>query len=334
LYFSAFNPSGGDVTVKVYADDGNLVWSQTYSGNDFFGSIPADITMQYEFDYVGFDAGGGGAVSKITDPAEPESQGSVRALIILPAFDLRWRNIFSTRHVQKAFKERGIKYVKLGFGAASYDTIDFYVDNNPIKYMYILAHGSYGIDRDGKYIFANGVLRTCVKLSDGLTVSIKQSDPGAPSWCEYLGDYWEGKAKSFASMGFNFLEFVYSDACYGGRLMINSYGQLVEGQPGEIGQAYDSLISDMSVALKMHETSGSCRYQGWYDKSWFSLWGTDYQEWTENEWDALGAGDNLQMAIMYANAVTHQTNPEDPCAPSNALRLKGQGLIQEIKLEN
>jgi hypothetical protein len=176
-----------------------------------------------------------------------------------------------------------------------------------------------------------------MKLSDGRAVSVKGTDGGAPSWCEDLG-FWEypNLTESFYSMGFHSLEFAYFDCCWSGRLMINSHNELVEGQPGAIGQAYDEIRSDMSWALGMQESSRSRVYQGWYSdpKVAFPPYETDHQKWTRNEWDALGAGDNLEMAIMYANAVTQQTNPEDPNAPINDFRLKGQGLLQEIRLGN
>jgi len=357
LCFSAFNNSGGDVTVNVYADCGNLVWSQIYSGDSFFDSIPAEITGQHEIDYVSFDttgaellaaggkallskSGGGGSVRKVTDPAEPGPQGDVRALIILPAFDLTVRNMISTWRVQTAFKNRGIKYKKLRGNSASYGNLAFYAATNPIKYIYVLAHGGYGRDSDGENYFG-GELRTWVGLSDGMVVSIKESDftnpNDVPPWCGNLGWYWEDpnspkRAKSFYSMGFNTLEFVYLDSCYGGRLMINDDGELVEGQPGQLGQVYDEPVSDMSLALGMHEPTRDRFYFGWYDESTFSVWTTDYQDWTEDIWERLGDEDNLQLAITYA--INQQTNLSDPNNPANAYRLKGNGFPWEVFLRN
>jgi hypothetical protein len=146
---------------------------------------------------------------------------------------------------------------------------------------------------------------------------------------------WEKRAKSFYQMGFTSLEFVHFDCCCSGCLRINSLNELIVGQPGQEG-IFDIPHSDMSIALRMDDTSKSRIYQGWYSNPEvaFPPCETDHQKWTRNEWDALGAGDNLQMAIMYANAVTQQTNPEEPNAPINDFRLKGQGLPQDIKLEN
>jgi len=328
LYFSALNSGEEDVSVEVYADCGNLVWSQIYDGNNILGSIPAEITSQHEIDYISFSLSSksnGWSITKISDPAEPDLSFDTKALIILPAFDLRWRNFMPVWAVQDAFKDRGIKYKKLGGRSANYDNIAWYAITNPIKYMYILAHGKYQLVK-------NGVLRTCVKLSDGIAVSMKKSDfidpNSAPSWCQKLEGNLEKTTKSFLSMGFDTLEFVYSDACYSGRLKINASNQLVEGQPGQIG-IFDGPHSDISLALGMGETSVSRAYQGWYDKSWFSLLGTEYQRWTQLEWEELGDGESLYWALMHVIGEQTEFGPD---APVNNYRLKGQGSFFDIEL--
>jgi hypothetical protein len=321
LYFSAFNPFAGDVSVKVYADCGNLVWSQTYSGNTVKGSIPAQITSQHEIDYVSFDKSEA-SITKISDPVEPDLSCDAQALIILPAWDIRWKDSRSvTPQVQAAFKNKGIKYKKLVGGSANYDTIAFYAATNPIKYIYVLAHGNYRL-------VENGVLRTVIELYDGPVVSIKQSDPGGvPSWCTSLGDYWEPRVKSFFAMGFNSLEFAQFFCCYSGRLKIDSQGQLVEGQPGQSG-TFDGSQSDMSIALGMGEPSRSRYYQGWFNKADVRfLPETEYQEFSRIEWEELGNGNNLYWALY--EAIWH--------AGIDAVynyRLKGQGSLMDIELRN
>ena len=167
-YFSAFNPAAGNVSVNVYADGGNLVWSQTYSGNSILGSIPAEITSQHEIDYVSFDTSGGGwSITKISDPAEPDLSFDIKALIILPNLGIRLCDFRTIWAVQKAFKDRGVKYKRLGGQSANYDNITWYAGTNPVKYIYIGAHGGYAL---------GGVLRTYVVLSDGRAVSVKRTD--------------------------------------------------------------------------------------------------------------------------------------------------------------
>jgi hypothetical protein len=321
LYFSAFNPTGGDVTVNAYSDM-NVVWSQTYSGDGFFGSIPPEITNQYDFDYINFAPSDGAAISKTSDPETSNSE-NVQALIIVPNLILRLKASGTIQIVQTAFENMGIKYIKLTGFDACYGFINAYAKTSFIKYIYILAHGNYKI---------GGVLRTVVDLN-GPVVSMKKSDPLAPSWCGSLGKYWEPRAKSFASMGFTTLEYAQFDTCYSGRLMINFYDQLVEGQPGDLGRAYDAPISDMSIALGMHRDSFASRaYHGWYDKNyvrWFP--NTDYESWTGCLWGALGNEDNLQVAIDYA--LSKQTD-FSPGSPAKNYRLKKEGSPSEIFLRN
>jgi hypothetical protein len=134
-------------------------------------------------------------------------------------------------------------------------------------------------------------------------------------------------------MNFHSVKFAYFDTCYSGRLIINSYGQLVEGRPGEIGQAFDGPHSDMSWALRMHNPLKSQAYLGWWGKAISDPppWETAYQKWTRNEWGKLGDGDDLLMAINCAISQQTEAGPKDPI---NNFRLKGHGLIQDIKLEN
>ncbi len=335
LYFSAYNTGAEDVSVNVYADSGNLVWSQSYSGNSVLGSIPAAITSQHEIDYVSFDTSsgellgmsGGASITKITDPAEPSFSGDVKALIILPDLGVRLADKKQIWAAQTAFKNKGIKYKKLGVKSATYANIAWYAITNPVKYIYIDAHGHYKL---------GDALRTCVQLYDGIAVSMKRSDffnpNSAPSWCGSLGSYWETRAKSFFSMGFYALEFAYFDCCYSGRLKINANNHLVEGQPGQIG-LFDGPYSDMSIALGIDEPSKTRVYQGWYDVVPIGSpqQENEYQKWTRLEWEALGDGDNLDLVLLYVIGEQTEFGDDDPV---NNYRLKGQGFIWDIFLGN
>jgi hypothetical protein len=59
---------------------------------------------------------------------------------------------------------------------------------------------------------------------------------------------------------------------------------------------------------------------------------TDYQKWTQLEWELLGEGYNLDYALNYA--IGGQTEFVDPCAPVNIYRLKGHGFLNAIGLHN
>jgi hypothetical protein len=325
LFFAAHNPNLEDVTVKAYANGGTLVWSQTYNGNTIFGFIPAEVTNQYEFDYVSFDKGGGVSVFRIIDPVEPPF-GDVQALIILPVSNWRLRDFRQISQIQKSLAANGINYRKLTGKEATYDNVAWFVANKNIKYMYIDAHGNYIID---------GTFRTGVQLYDGYVVSMKQSDfapGGAPSWCKRLGSYWETRARSFITMGFGSLEFAYFDCCYSGHLKINANNQLVKGQPGQAG-LFDIPHSDMSLALGMGNTGRSRFYQGWYWTVPIGLYPPfpedEYQKWTRLVWEYLGEGYDLYWSLHYT--INEQTD-FGPDAPVNNYRLYGQGWLDDITL--
>ncbi|MBN2019512.1 MAG: hypothetical protein JW749_04735 [Sedimentisphaerales bacterium] len=335
LPFAAYNSGAGDITVKVYAGGGNLVWSQTFSGNSILGSIPAAITAdQNDIDYVSFDDSNDLSIAKkITDPNEPDDSANVQALIVLPDWLLRLYDSQTPWFIEEALKFRGIIYAKLSGKKATYDKIAWYAQNKNIKYLYISAHGHFWIDPD------DGIFRTVVYLyPNEAVVSIKRSDfcdpNSAPFWCVDLKGRDEDEKKSFYSMGFDSLEFAYFDTCYSGRLMINDNDELVFGQPGQMGIVFDSPISDMSLALGMHEPSRSRVYQGWYDIPFTKFWPfeTDYQQWTQDEWMWLGLGGNLSEAIN--DAISRQEHFSDVNDPVNCYRLKGQGNIEDVILRN
>jgi hypothetical protein len=187
LPFAAYNSGAGDITVKVYAGGGNLVWSQTFSGNSILGSIPVEITAdQNDIDYISFDDSNGLSLAKkITDPNNPGSSANVLALIVLPTWYFRLQDFQTIWTVQHAFKSRGIIYAKLSGKNAAYDKVSWYASNKNIKYLYLgCTHGYYKPDEDEP-------LRTTVYLYPNETVvSIKRSDyidpNNAPSWCVEL----------------------------------------------------------------------------------------------------------------------------------------------------
>jgi hypothetical protein len=334
MHFSAFNTAGGNVTVNAYADM-NVVWSQTYNEDSIIGSIPAGITRQYDFDYINFDTGGGTSIFKMSAATDAEGPyaGDYQALIILPDEKLSRYGVRETIAVWKAFENRGIRFKKLVIGNATYKNVKEYSEYNPIKYMYILAHGHFFLEGDNGAL----ILRTSVDLSDGQVFSIKKSDfpyGGAPEWCEELGFWEERDAKTFYSMNFTNLEFAYFDCCFSGLLRINSLGELIVGQPGQEG-LFDIPHSDMSFALGMM-CGPLCNrfYQGWYGKPDLNPPDepeTAYQKWTQDEWNELGKGEGLYWALMYAIFWQTEAGPEDPM---NNFRVKGQGDPHNLFLSN
>ncbi|OHB49727.1 MAG: hypothetical protein A2Y10_06095 [Planctomycetes bacterium GWF2_41_51] len=335
--FAGFNSGMGNISVELLGDGGFTVWSDTYSGSSFTVVIPAAITSQYDLDCITLSTSPG--VSPIERPVFPrlrpkEVIPGTEALIILPDLSAALSASGSIYQVERAFKQIGIKYTRLGFIYASSPNIAAFGWTCPIRYIYFLGHGGYQYNENG------GVVRTRVKLVDGISVSVKESDFDLggypPSWCEPLEPRLEHSLVwSWATMGFQWLELAYFDGCYTGRLKINTNNQLVVGQPGQIG-VFDGPHSDMSYALGMASTNRDCVYHGWYDKATVSFWtSTDFNKWTQDVWSKLSIGvlgGDIYTAIQYA--ISRQTSFVDPKAPVNTYRLKGHGLITEVGLHD
>lgn len=156
-----------------------------------------------------------------------------------------------------------------------------------------------------------------------------------PDWCVPFPDTIERSIRTWASMQFDRIVFLYNDSCYGGRLKINGAGQLVEGQSGQMGMVFDGPHSDMSLALNLQDDYESRACHGWYDKGWVGYgFGYEddresYQEWGKHIWEKLGAGHNLYDAISHAIDETEWFGPD---AAVNNYRLKGQGSPTDIKV--
>ncbi|MGA2914723.1 MAG: hypothetical protein ABSE89_01720 [Sedimentisphaerales bacterium] len=338
INFTAFNPGGGNVSVELLADGGVSIWSNTYSGNSFTGSIPAGITGQHYLDYITLLSvnPGPAPIKRRINPRIrlKDIDPATEALIINPDLYLDFVGTDMLNQVERAFIQNGIKFKLLGWAYATSLNIAAYSWICPIRYLYVFSHGYYQHDPNG------GVLRTRVLLTNKeIAVSVKQSDfpiGGAPSWCvELEPDLEYSPVLSWAAMNFHSLEFAYFNCCYSGKLKINASNQLVIGQPGQQG-VFDLPQSDMSYALGIASTSRDCAYQGWYEKPWFALGGASpFNKWTLDEWSNLALGlpaGSLDTALQAA--IKGQHSFIDPNAPANSYRLRGQGLLNAIGLHH
>jgi len=104
--------------------------------------------------------------------------------------------------------------------------------------------------------------------------------------------------------------------------------------PQEQIKTFDGPHPDMSIALGMDRPGETRIYQAWYDESTAELWPfrSDYQKWTQDQWESLGDGESLYWAIMHA--IDGQSEFDDPNAPVNAKRFKGLGLFTDLILNN
>jgi hypothetical protein len=321
-YFCAYYSGSNNVSVKVYDEENNLAWSQIYSGQDLNGFVPDEVTLSDDLDYIVFEETTGTLSSGVSvtkslglkfDPKKVPA--NIRALIIVPSW---WMRNFSDYGVIQAvkgtFETRNVPYCYLNGSQASYEVLAWYGANRNINYIYYCEHGGYTTD---------GVLRTKIKLSDGIAYSVKQSDfaPGqAPSWCEKLPGNLEKTANSMFLTGFSQgeLKFVHFDCCFTGRLKITGDDRLIEGPEGS-----QSLVayyhSDMSWALKMQSDETQI-YQGWRGEAPKGET-SKYNHFAYHEWTKLGEGDNLYNALMYAIDETDWI----PDGPHDNFRLMGQG---------
>lgn len=194
-----------------------------------------------------------------------------------------------------------------------------------------MGHGNYRYG-EGK----DEILRTRTKFADGWVVSCKRSEfSSPPSWCKPLPESLELYTRTWASMNFDRLVWFYNDACFGGRLKIDGAGNLIEGQPGQIG-LFDGPYSDMSFALNMQNTYESRCYHGWWQEGWVG-WAfpandrSTYQEWGKDVWQKLGEGNNLDDALKYA---IHETELRGSESAVKNYRLKGQGSLTSIQIRS
>ncbi len=318
-------------SINVYADSGILVWSQVFDGNSISGSIPANIATDYGIGTVEFRSNSGANVLKTTTAALPAlstPDPNIIALIVTPYRSLSWRNGSTYNAVKTAFENRGVKYLRLNGKAATYANIAKYAPQ--LKYLYIDSHGNSAV-QDGM----NGVLRTFVALADVDCVSAKASDfvGTPPTWCkDPLPGRKETTLKSFVTMGFTDLRFFFNDSCLGAHLTIDSgTGLLMWGGSGE-QSLFDFVHNDMSVACGLTNTSESRFYQGWFCESWSRFWPeTDFQQFSRQEWEALGNGEELYWAVLEAIWQQDSFGPDDP---AYNYRIKGQGDPQNFRIRS
>jgi len=328
-HFCAYYSGSSNISVKVYDEENNLVWSQTYSGQNLNSFIPPSITSARDLNSIVFQEtpSSGNSITKPLGlkfkPAEVPA--NVRALLVWPFWTVNWQNQNVNEVVKEAFDARGVPYWVLKWGQASYTNLAWFGANRNLDYIYYVGHGVYN--------YFGGELRSGIQLSDGFAASVKQSDfaPGqAPSWCKRLPGNWENTVNSIALIGFpqGRLKYIHFDCCYTGRLKLTGDNRLIEGSAGQEG-LFDIPHSDMSWALGM--ASGATQVlQGWWgevpkgDLSKFNKFSID-------EWTKFKEGDNLYDALMYAI----QHGDPDPLeeGPLETYRLKGQGDLTEVRIE-
>ncbi len=342
-HFCAYYSGLNDISVKVYNEEEDLVWSQTYTAENLCDFIPANITSGDDLDSIVFEevpsggmmtlsSSGSGSVAKSLGlKFNPEKvPENIRALLILP---YGWVNLFNDveDEVKKTFKTRHVPYCRLKGSNATYKNFAWLARNRNIEYLYYAGHGNYGIDpKTGDYYFGDGILRTEIGLYKGKAVSAKYSDfPGgtAPSWCQPLPGSLERTRYSIYNLGFppGQLKFVQFDCCFSGRLRLTSSGNLVES-PGTIDGILAGPESDMSWALRLTGGIGGKYYQGWWKEAEVKPGKSIYEIFSVLEWAELKEGENLYQAVYYASQ-------EAPFEAVRDFRMYGLGDMTAVKIE-
>lgn len=337
--FAFCNPEGGDVTVSVYGNGGELAWSQVITGEPNNAQVPANILSQLlTVDSIEFTAAGWQPpvikpfpVKRFDGNVDPE----VKALIICPDAELNHYDPRVRWQVLKSFIDQGVKVLPLDGSQATWENVAKYGQYGFVKYIYFMGHGDYQLELDEGTFY-----RTCNKLYDTLVLSCKHSEfpeGQGPSWCKPLPEYVEKYAPTWASMNFDRLRFFYAHSCYSGRLKIDRTGTLVERQSGRQGLVYDAGgHSDISLALRLDDDYESRYYHGYWNKGVLDLiFQTSYQKWTKNIWSKLGDWQDLNDAVLYAiDQAVQDGNINDPNSVLSNYRLFGQGDITTIRLRS
>jgi len=134
-------------------------------------------------------------------------------------------------------------------------------------------------------------------------------------------------------MGFTDLRFFYNDSCLGAHLTIDSgTGLLMWGGSGE-QSLFDFVHNDMSVACGLTDTSQSRFYQAWFCESWSRIYPleTSFQQFSRNEWEALGEGEELYWALSIAISEQDNFGKDDPV---QNYRIKGQGDMLNFRIHS
>ncbi len=325
---AAMYSGGHNLRVDVADIEDNVVWSDTFSGH-LNVAIPGGVFDSNGLYEVSINETGilledyESWIKKVGKKFKPgDANPNAKGLIVCPDKAVTKGKYTNVQSAIKAFEQKGIEYIVLYRGNATYANVGFCLTELPVKHLYFIGHGD---DRIGD------MLRTAIKLADGTVVSLKASDyypDDPPPFCEDMGK-WESKVKSVLAMGIppGKIKIAFIDSCHSGRLRINSSYELVEGPKDDPGQM-DPSPGDMSGALGM--VYDDQIYKGWWGKSFAINELTYYISWSNNFWDRLRLGDSIYEAIDHC--IWHVSGIGLPYGPHHMYRLRGYGNIYAIKL--
>ena len=355
LPFRASSNITSETKVQALDRADNVLWEKTYAVSDGISDCVPEpnackvVSVKFDNGGSGVDqqlktqmsaagASSGGAVSVATSWSWKKwwLGPNVEALVVLPLHNINVSNSGPIIACEKAFDNRGIKYVELTGSSATAENLRWYNQNYPdlIHYLYVASHGGYA---DGD------VRRTLIQLYGEVVPSIVRSDyvntSEIPYWMTPLPTY--EKSHTWFWIGFQKIWFANFDNCYTQRNLVTDHG-IVEAPKSCGAGAGLSVQSDLSWVLGMSGYVHGGFFTGQYCMGW---WGTCtksnigwWNKWSRTFWTHFGNYETLLQSIDAAKeACKNPTGSDtDPYGfrPNDTYYITGAGEdIYDFKLE-
>jgi hypothetical protein len=349
--YSGFYDGGSTLQAKVFNQDGQVIWSNNYSGSHINIVVPGTAFGSEKFcelsinETGGAGAGGAGAASgsgvtkkDLTKKfKQADCPPGVRMVIVLPnkdVFKVRKPAIFECA---EACNNRNVSWVPLYYHDVTKENLMFLYNKPSVRYIYWCGHANSHVGRNEE-LQIEGVQRThtiCWKYEPSwwhfnwqeIGVFSWTGDPEHPLpnnwdtrgfslWSLYMYDSWNKKI-------------VFVDGCLSAKYadMAYAYGVFsLQGQ-GSLDQIYIGWKIKVVVSTDtMEEIVGNTT------------------EGVRMFWERMGAGDDIYDALYYTsvyggigmrralwgdNGLLDIGNPNT----DDNLLLYGNGLITQMELE-
>ncbi|MHC4463561.1 MAG: dockerin type I domain-containing protein [Planctomycetota bacterium] len=345
--FSGFYDGSNTLEAEVTNQDGQVIWSNTYSGPHVSITIPGATFGSEQFCALSVtEAGAGSAVTKkdLTKKfKQADYPAGVRMVIILPnkdVFKVRKPAIFECA---EACNRRNVTWVSLYHHDVTEQNLTFLFDKSSVRYIYWCGHANSHVGRNERQQI-EGVRRTHTKCwryeksgwwdiinnwhEIGVFSWTRQGIPGAPP----LPDGWDTRGFDLWSLGMHDSwnkKIVFVDGCLSAKYndMAHAYGVFsLQGQ-GSLDQIYIGWRIKILVSTGiMEEIIGNTT------------------EGVRMFWERMGSGDDIYDALYYTyvhGSISMQEalwglngRPDiGELEGDDNIFLWGNGLINQIELE-
>ena len=299
--FSGFYDGSNTLEAKVTNWDGQIIWSNTYTGQHVNIVIPGSSFGSEQFCELsitemggGEQASGGSTVTKkdLTKKfKQADCPAGVRMVIILPnkdVFKVRKPAIFECA---EACNRRNVTWVSLYHHDVTEQNLTFLFNKSSVRYIYWCGHADSHV---GASPGVEGVQRThtiCWQLKEGL-IWDSWKERGVFSrtnWGAPLPDNWDNKGFSLWNLGMHEewnKKIVFLDGCLSLKFwdLAQAYGMLsLQGQASLdqicIGWRIKVLVSTGIMEKIVGNTT----------------------EGVKMFWERMGAGDSVEGALRYTS---------------------------------